>query len=308
MKTVLFSCLVLSRSEAADAPVVTTSEHHFYIEEYQVVGNRHLLSQSEFEDAVYPYIGPYRTTEDVEQARARWKKPTTTRATRPCPSSIPPQRRRGVVTLQVVRNRSGRLRVHGSRYFSIDGDQAARPRRLRRASRPTSPRSRTIWSRSTSSPDRRVTPIPCKPGVMPGTVDVDLDVKDTFPLHGSLELNNRYSADTTPLRLNGSVSYDNLWQLGHRSASAFSSRRRTPTRCRSSPATTSRASPMSTGSRFMLQGTDQDSNVNTLGGIGVAGNGEVDRRPRPSFTLPQLESSTTRSASASTTSTSTRTL
>ena len=28
-------------------------------------------------------------------------------------------------------------------------------------------------------------------------------------------INNRYSADTTPLRVNGSVSYDNLWQLEH---------------------------------------------------------------------------------------------
>ncbi len=52
--------------------------------------------------------------------------------------------------------------------------------------------------------DRRVTPT-LKPGVESGTMDVDLNVKDTFPLHGSLESNNRYSANTTPLRLNGSL-------------------------------------------------------------------------------------------------------
>ena len=44
-----------------------------------------------------------------------------------------------------------------------------------------------------------------KPGVEPGTVDIDLNVKDKLPLHGSVELNNRYSADTTKLRLNANL-------------------------------------------------------------------------------------------------------
>ncbi|HEX4140913.1 MAG TPA: ShlB/FhaC/HecB family hemolysin secretion/activation protein, partial [Candidatus Methylacidiphilales bacterium] len=38
---------------------------------------------------------------------------------------------------------------------------------------------------------------------------------------------------------------------------------------------------------FMLQGTDQDSDVNTLGGIGVAGKGKI-LGGRAIFTLPQL--------------------
>src|SRR5262249_59196248 len=63
-------------------------------------------------------------------------------------------------------------------------------------------------------PERRVTPS-LKAGVVPGTVDGDLTVNDTFPLHGSAELNNRYSANTDPLRVNASLSYNNLWQLGH---------------------------------------------------------------------------------------------
>ena len=48
----------------------------------------------------------------------------------------------------------------------------------------------------------------------PDTVDVDLDVTDKFPLHGSLELNNRYNADTTSTRLAASLSYDNFFQRG----------------------------------------------------------------------------------------------
>ena len=65
------------------------------------------------------------------------------------------------------------------------------------------------------SGDMRVTP-ELRAGVEPGTVDIDLNVKDVFPLHGSLELNNRYSADTKPLRVNGSINYSNLWQSGHK--------------------------------------------------------------------------------------------
>ena len=63
--------------------------------------------------------------------------------------------------------------------------------------------------------DLRVTPA-LQPGVEPGTVDIELNVKDKLPLHAAVELNNRYSADTTHLRLNGSVTYSNLWQAGHK--------------------------------------------------------------------------------------------
>jgi hemolysin activation/secretion protein len=61
--------------------------------------------------------------------------------------------------------------------------------------------------------DRTVQPA-LRPGRRPDTVDVDLDVTDTLPLHGTLELNNRYNADTTQLRLNASLSYDNFFQRG----------------------------------------------------------------------------------------------
>jgi hemolysin activation/secretion protein len=46
-------------------------------------------------------------------------------------------------------------------------------------------------------------------------VDVDLVVQDKLPLHASLELNNQYNQKTTPLRFVGTMSYSNLWQLGH---------------------------------------------------------------------------------------------
>jgi hemolysin activation/secretion protein len=53
-----------------------------------------------------------------------------------------------------------------------------------------------------------------KPGRLPNTVDVDLQVADHLPLHGSIELNNRQQVDTKPLRAQASLSYNNLWQRG----------------------------------------------------------------------------------------------
>jgi hemolysin activation/secretion protein len=63
-------------------------------------------------------------------------------------------------------------------------------------------------------PDRRITPL-IKPGKIPGTVDIDLKVNDALPVHGSLEVNNDHAQNTTPIRTNATLSYGNLWQLGH---------------------------------------------------------------------------------------------
>ena len=69
-------------------------------------------------------------------------------------------------------------------------------------------------------PDRTVQPS-LKPGRTPDTVDVDLDVSDKLPLHGTIELNNRYNADTTSLRLNASLTYDNFFQRGDTGTIAY---------------------------------------------------------------------------------------
>ena len=105
-------------------------------------------------------------------------------------------------------------------------------------------------------------------------MDIDLTVKDKFPMHGSVELNNRYSADTTPLRLSGSLSYNNLWQLGHSVGFSF----------QIAPEHIQDAEIFSGYylARFasvpwltlMLLGTKQNSDVATLGGVSVAAPGE----------------------------------
>jgi hemolysin activation/secretion protein len=60
----------------------------------------------------------------------------------------------------------------------------------------------------------KVTPI-LRAGKKPGTVEVQLDVEDQMPLHGSLEWSNRQSPNTTAQRVSASLRYDNLWQRSH---------------------------------------------------------------------------------------------
>ncbi len=184
-----------------------------YIREYRVQG-AHQLSRGEIEEAVYPFLGPGRTPADVEDARAALEKAYKEKGFQTVVVQVPPQSAAGgVVFLQVVENKVGRLRVRGSRYFSLPQIKKEAPS-LAEGSVPNFNEVTRDVVALNQLADRRVTPS-LRTGAVPGTVDIDLEVQDTLPLHGSLELNNRYSAGTTELRLNGAISYNNLWQLGH---------------------------------------------------------------------------------------------
>jgi len=269
---------------AAKAPQTDQSTSRFFIKQYRIDGGGHLLPRVEVEAAVYPYLGPYRTTADVEQARAALEKVYRDKGYQTVTVEIPQQPLSSVIVLNVVQGEVGRLRVRGSRYFSIEQIKREAPS-LQEGQSPN-------WSQVSHDllvlnelPDRQVTPS-LHAGEIPGTVDVDLNVKDTPPIHGSLEINNRYSADTTPLRLNGSVSYDNLWQLEHSIGFSFQVAPENPQEVKVFSGYYLARIPDVSWLTLMLQGTDQNSNVNTLGGIGVAGKGQV-LGGRAIISLPQ---------------------
>jgi hemolysin activation/secretion protein len=270
--------------EPPPAPAIETpTPGRVFIQEYRVKGAHH-LTRTEIEDAVYPFLGPGRTAGDVEQARSALEKAYHDKGYQTVAVQIPQQQATGgIVYLQVVEATVGRLRVRGAHYFS--------PARIK-AQAPSLAEGKVINFNEVphdivalnQSSDLRVTPT-LSQGVQPGTVDVDLTVKDTLPVHGSLELNNRYSANTTPLRLNGSVSDDNLWQLGHTAGLSFQV---APQRLKDSEVFSAYyLAPVPTveGMSLMVQGTKQDSNVSTLGGAAVAGRGQT-LGLRANFSLP----------------------
>jgi len=265
----------------------TDTTPRFYIQEYRVEGGGNLLSRMETEEAVYPYLGPYRTAADVDQARSALEQAYRNKGYQTVTVEVPVQHAKsGIIFLKVNQGEVGRLRVLGSRYFSIDEIKREAPSLQEGASPNFTQVTHDLVVLNQLS-DRRITPT-VRAGEIPGTVDVDLNVKDTMPLHGSLEINNRYSANTTDLRLNGSMNYDNLWQLGHSIGASFQISPENLTNVKVFSGYYLARIPGVDWLSLMAQGTSQDSDVNTLGGIGVVGKGDTVGG-RAIISLPQLD-------------------
>ena len=185
----------------------------FDIDEFEVQG-ADALPQIELEEAIYPFMGPNRTPADVEKARAALEKAYQAKGFQTVSVSVPPQNvERRVVVLKVAEAKIGRLRVKGSRYFDQEKIKD-RATSLKEGELPNFDDFTKDVVALNQWPNRRVTPA-LRAGVKPGTVDVDLNVEDERPFHGSVELNNKRTANTEPLRLDASARYENLWQLGH---------------------------------------------------------------------------------------------
>ena len=252
------------------------AEKPIYIQEYRVKGV-HMLSNLEVEQAVYPFLGPGRTREDVEKARQALENAYQAKGYKTVSVQIPPQQvKKGVVMLQATEATVGRLTVNGARYFSPDEIKKQAPS-LAPGTVPdfsdNGAVARDIVGLN-QLPDRRITPV-LRAGELPGTVDVDLNVKDTNPLHSNVELNNRYSPDTTPLRVDAAVSYANLWQAGHSAGFSFQV---APERLDDAEVFSAYYIARFPGVNWlsvMVQGTKQNSDVSTLGGSAVVGKGET---------------------------------
>ncbi len=185
----------------------------FEIRTFEVEGNT-LMKQEVLDRCLAPFTGPARTATDVEKARDALEKLYQESGYPAVTVNIPEQIvRGGVVKLQVVESRIGRVRVTGNRYFTEEKIL----RDLECFSPGTIlylPQVQKEVGLLNRNQDFKVDPA-MAPGREPGTIDVELKVTDSLPFHGSLELNNRATHDTTPLRLSGMLRYDNLWQREH---------------------------------------------------------------------------------------------
>jgi hemolysin activation/secretion protein len=198
-------------ASAASAPVAEAAR--FDILEFVIEGNT-VLSAEDIERSVYRFMGEKRTIDDVDAARGALEKTYRDKGYGTVSVDIPEQQvASGVVSLRVLEGRVARLRVTGSRYFS----QGFILEKVPSAAEGVVPKFadlQTQLGNVNRTADRRVTPL-LRPGRAVGTTEVDLVVEDKLPLHGSLELNNRASPNTSATRLLGSLRYDNLWQRDH---------------------------------------------------------------------------------------------
>jgi hemolysin activation/secretion protein len=270
----------------ADPPVAAEARS-LDVNEFRVSGVTRLPTL-EVEKVLTPFLGPGRSLEDVERARAALEKAYSSRGYQAVTVAIPRQTvRNGVVSLEVTEGRVVRLRVQGAEWFSPFDVKDMAPS-MAVGSVPNFDEVVQDIVALNQIPDRRVTPS-LRAGTLPGTIVADLNVEDRLPLHGSLELNDRYSAYTTPVRLNGAVRYDNLWQAGHSLALAFQvapgSLKESLVLSLSYLARFPRVSWLTLSATGILQ----NSNVSTLGSVAVAGKGWVVAT-NASFTLPSTSS------------------
>lgn len=158
--------------DAAQAPRVN-------INEYIVRGNT-VLSAREIEKAVYPFLGPQRTLADVESAQQALQQIYHSKGYQSVYVALPEQQvSGGVVYLQVTETRVGRVRVVGAKYHSPLAIRNEVPA-LAEDKVPNFGKVQDELSAVNRSGERQVTPT-VKEGVVPGTMDVDLNVDDKNP-------------------------------------------------------------------------------------------------------------------------------
>ena len=269
----LASVPIVSWAESAPAAIAPESKEFFDIWEYQVEGNS-LLPTEDIERSVYGHLGEHKSIDDVTAAQQQLEALYHSRGYGTVLVDIPEQDVvGGVIRLKITEATVGKVTVTGSRYFSLGKIKAAVPS-LGVGQAPHLPTvQKELAALGNVSRDRTITPV-LKPGKTPGKLEVELKVKDELPIHGSIEINDRYSADTTRTRISTSVSYDNLWQRGHSIGASYLI----------SPENPDEVEVVSANYLWRFQNLDHllslyavrsNSNIATVGTLGVVGNGTI---------------------------------
>ena len=200
-------------SEAAAPPV--PEGPRFPIERFEVTGNT-LLTPSQVDRELAPFVGSDRSLTDVEKARDALQKRFETDGFLTIAVAIPQQTiESGVVRLDVTEARLGRIEVQN------DGINWLGEKRVRARFQRTVPGAvlrqedlQADVANANRSADARIRP-QLAAGEQPGLVDVALIVDDRIPLHGSLVYDNGHTPGSPKTRMSAAASYSDLWGLGH---------------------------------------------------------------------------------------------
>lgn len=240
--------------------------------EFVVSGNS-VLEADTIVATLEPFVGPGRSTDDVDRARTALESAYKDRGYKTVAVTIPRQTGKGgVIRFEVVESKVRLLTVTGSKYHSIDAIVKDVPS-LAEGTVPDFDEIQKDLVALNQDPDRKITPA-LKPGPRPGTLDVALTVDDHLPLHGSLEVNNRRSQNTSELRSTASFTYSNLWQRGHTINLTFQTAPQQPSDSKvwfGSYLVRFAGSPFS----LMVDAIKSDSDVSTLGDTNIVGRGET---------------------------------
>jgi hemolysin activation/secretion protein len=247
----------------------------FEIKKFELSGNS-IFSAEKLQEAVKTFTGKKKTAADVEKARDALEKLYHDAGYPAVLVNIPEQTiKGGIVKLQVIESRISKVKISGNRYFTSEkmmrDVQSFNPGEILYL-----PKVQQEIGRLNRNQDFKVEPV-MTPGSEPGTIDVELKVEDRFPLHGSLELNDRASHDTDPLRLNGMIRYDNLWQKEHSISLQYQTAPQDSSEVEVFSASYILPAPWEMDHQWVLYGIRSDSNTYTDvgGGLRIVGKGTI---------------------------------
>jgi hemolysin activation/secretion protein len=185
------------------------AEKRFQITSYLVEGNE-ILEQAKIDSVLQPYKGPDRQLGDIESARSELEKAYHTAGYPTVVVMLPEQTiESGVVKLQVLEGRLVNITVTGNQHFDRLNIRGKLPS-LQPGALIYEPTFVKELGTVNGNPDLKVAPV-LKPGTEPGTVDLELKVKDRLPVHGKLEADNRGPITTPQNRLIAEVQHTNLF-------------------------------------------------------------------------------------------------
>ena len=134
--------------------------------------------------------------------------------------ALPPQRlTNDMVKIKVTEGRLATVTVKGNKNYSTENVLRALPS-LHPNMLLNSHVFQTELDAANANRDRQIYPV-IGPGVDPGTSELTLKVKDRFPVHGRVEINNQGTPGTPEARVNANAQYGNLWQLDHQFGVAY---------------------------------------------------------------------------------------
>lgn len=207
-----FGLLILVAALMAPSPALAVT--FIDVWQYRITGVTNADPEL-LQKAVAPYTGAARTIDDIDKAAAAVQSVYQELGMQTVAVSVPAQDiSAGVVTIVVEETRIRRVRVVGSRFFSLNAIKNELPSVQEGEALNLRSLQSDVQRANRRTGDLQLVPA-VEPTPQPGWVDIDLNTTDKFPLHGGIEVTNYHSATTTPTRLAVDLRYANLWQRFH---------------------------------------------------------------------------------------------
>ena len=219
--------LLLAALQVIFAPVAiaqaTNPVAHFKVEKYLVSGNTVLPpEQMGFLMTNTPNaFGTNVTFADIRAALGDLQMAYRERGFVTVSVGLPPQKlTNATVKIKITEGRLAAINVKANDYFSTENVLRALPS-LHTNMLLNSHVIQRELDQANANRDRQIYPV-IGPGLEPGTSELTLKVKDRFPIHSRVEINNQATPGTPDSRVNFNAEYDNLWQLEHQVGVSYS--------------------------------------------------------------------------------------